>query len=100
MRVFVESDMTVCPDGHTLNLSAGETVEGPLARYLANSGCAVTVEEDDRPAPAADAGAEPDVPSHIPGSGSPEQETTSESQAAPEQETAPEPEPAEPDAAS
>lgn len=95
MRVFVESNMTVCPDGHTLNLSAGETIEGPLARYLADSGCAVTIEEDDRPAPATDAGAEPDVTSHVPGSGSTEQGTAPE----PELEVA-EPAVTEPDAAS
>lgn len=53
MRVFVEEDMTVCPDGHTLALRAGEVAEGPLARYLVASGCNVTVEEDDAPAPGA-----------------------------------------------
>jgi len=47
MRVCVDSDMTVCFEGHTLSLGAGEVVEGPLARYLAASDCEVTVEEDD-----------------------------------------------------
>jgi hypothetical protein len=53
MRVYVEEDMTVCLDGHVLPLRAGETVEGPLARYLLDGDCNVTVEEDDSPAPAA-----------------------------------------------
>lgn len=47
MRVCVDSDMTVCFEGHTLSLGAGEVTEGPLARYLAASDCEVTVEEDD-----------------------------------------------------
>lgn len=52
MRVFVEEDMTVCPDGQLLVLRAGDIVDGPAARWLVATGCAVTVEEDD-PAPAA-----------------------------------------------
>lgn len=50
MRVTVDEDVTVCPDGHLLTFRAGQTVEGPVATYLAESGCAVTVETDDRPA--------------------------------------------------
>lgn len=52
MRVTVDEDVTVCPDSHLLEFKAGETVEGPVATYLVESGCAVTVEADDRPAPA------------------------------------------------
>lgn len=98
MRVFVESDMTVCPDGHTLNLRAGETAEGPLARFLVASNCDVTIEEDE-PAPVVTA---PDAVSHVPGSGEGEQEAAD--QQAPESDPASgavqEPEPAaEPEAA-
>lgn len=80
MRVFVESDMTVCPDGHTLNLHAGETAEGPLARFLVASNCNVTIEEDD-PAPAT---AEPEHVSHVPG-GAGEQEAAGEQETGGEQ---------------
>lgn len=66
MRVYVEHDMTVNHNTNVVTLKAGEVVEGPLAVYLVESNCAVTIEQDDRPA------AEP-VPaaeeSHTPGSG-------------------------------
>ena len=50
MRVIVDEDVTVCPDGHLLQFKAGQSVEGPPAVYLVESGCPVTVETDDRPA--------------------------------------------------
>lgn len=48
MRVYVEADMTVCHGYHVVSLRAGQVVEGPLAVYLAESGCEVTIEHDDR----------------------------------------------------
>lgn len=50
MRVRVEQDMTVNHHFHVVSLKAGQTVEGPLAVYLVESDCDVTIEQDDRPA--------------------------------------------------
>lgn len=52
MRVYVEHDMTVCHVSNVVTLAAGAIVESPLADYLVESGCEVTIEQDDRPAPA------------------------------------------------
>lgn len=76
MRVYVEHDMTVNHNTNVVTLKAGEIVEGPLAVYLVESNCDVTIESDDRPAAAADQ--PPAAPaageSHTPGSGEPEAE--------------------------
>lgn len=77
MRVYVEHDMTVNHDTNVVTLKAGQIVEGPLAVYLVESGCDVTIEQDDRPAPAVEtassgtgdgAGAPDGEQSHTPGS--------------------------------
>jgi len=51
MRVHVDQDMTVNHNSHVVTLKAGQVVDGPLAVYLVESNCAVTIEEDDRPSP-------------------------------------------------
>jgi hypothetical protein len=48
MRVYVEHDMTVNHNTNVVTLKAGEIVEGPLAVYLVESDCDVTIESDDR----------------------------------------------------
>lgn len=72
MRVYVEHDMTVNHISNVVSLKAGDIVEGPLAVYLVESNCDVTVE--DVPAAVnleqAPAGEE----SHTPGSGEPDAE--------------------------
>lgn len=74
MRVYVEHDMTVNHNTNVVTLKAGEIVEGPLAVYLVESNCDVTIEQDDRPAttpaPApAETGSAAGEESHTPGSG-------------------------------
>ena len=71
MRVYVEHDMTVNHNTNVVSLRAGQIVEGPLAVYLVESDCDVTIEQDDRPAGAAETGSAPapDDQSHTPGSG-------------------------------
>jgi hypothetical protein len=79
MRVYVEHDMTVNHNTNVVTLHAGQIVEGPLAVYLVESNCDVTIESDDRPAaesaPVESTPAEPAAPtveqSHTPGSGEP-----------------------------
>ena len=51
MRVYVEHDMTVNHNTNVVTLKGGEVVEGPLAAYLVESGCDVTIEEDERSKP-------------------------------------------------
>jgi hypothetical protein len=47
MRVRIDEDMKVCPNGQMLELKAGEEHDGPLAVWLAgDSGCRVTVLEE------------------------------------------------------
>jgi hypothetical protein len=100
MRVYVEHDMTVNHNTNVVTLKAGEIVEGPLAVYLVESNCDVTIESDDRPAPPVEAtpvetGTGSGEQSHTPGSG--EQPAPDPAQSA---ETAPEvAPPAEPGAA-
>lgn len=93
MRVYVEHDMTVNHVSNVVVLKAGEIVEGPLAVYLVESNCDVTIEQDDRPAadpapkqqptqgdekspsdpdPAPEDGETPDQESHTPSGESPE----------------------------
>jgi hypothetical protein len=55
VRITVTEAMSVYPNGQYLSLAAGQKLEGPLAAWLIDSGCAVTVEKDDRPKPAAPA---------------------------------------------
>jgi hypothetical protein len=55
MRVYVEHDMTVNHNTNVVTLKAGQIVEGPLAVYLVESNCDVTIESDDRPAPPVEA---------------------------------------------
>jgi hypothetical protein len=50
MRVYVEHDMTVNHNTSVMTLKAGQIVEGPLAVFLVESDCDVTIEQDDRPA--------------------------------------------------
>jgi hypothetical protein len=84
MRVYVEHDMTVNHNTSVVTLKAGQIVEGPLAVYLVESDCNVTIEQDDRPAPVAEqtpaeeadpkgapveTGATPGEESHTPGAG-------------------------------
>lgn len=102
MRVYVEHDMTVNHVSNVVTLKAGEIVEGPLAVYLVESNCDVTIEQDDRPAATAEPAAEtPETPvetgaeSHTPGSGE-----QAEGETAPDPEATPADEaPAEPGAA-
>lgn len=55
VRVKVVKPITVCPNGQYLELVAGQIVEGPVAEWLIDqSGCEIAVEQDDRPAPAAE----------------------------------------------
>lgn len=35
VRVTVNEDITVCPNGHYLQLAAGQAIEGPVAEWLA-----------------------------------------------------------------
>lgn len=94
MRVYVEHDMTVCHLYHVVELKAGTVVESPLADYLVESGCDVTVED----APAPEQAAEQQAPesgnggapateeeSHTPGSGEPaaEEQTAADETAEP-----------------
>lgn len=93
MRVYVEHDMTVNHNTSVITLKAGQVVEGPLAVFLVESDCAVTIEQDDRPAadpapeqqptqgdekspsgsdPAPEGDETPDQESHTPGAESPE----------------------------
>lgn len=105
MRVYVEHDMTVNHNTNVVTLKGGEIVEGPLAVYLVESNCDVTIEQDDRPAadpapeqpsqdgekqaagtdpnPTPEGGATPDQESHTPGAESPEagQESTEQPEA-------------------
>jgi hypothetical protein len=76
MRVYVEHDMTVNHSTSVVSLKAGQIIEGPLAVYLVESNCNVTIEQDDRPAQADPASAVPveavaptGEESHTPGSG-------------------------------
>lgn len=64
VRVTVKKAISVCPNGQFLEFKAGETVEGPVAIWLIDqSGCEITIEQDDRPALAAevDRTADPDT---------------------------------------
>jgi hypothetical protein len=88
MRVYVEHDMTVCHVSQVIELKAGTVVDSPLADYLVESDCDVTIEQDDSPAPApvaVPASIETVTPpaeeSHTPGSG--EQDEAPESAAEP-----------------
>jgi hypothetical protein len=79
MRVYVEHDMTVNHNTNVVTLKGGEIVEGPLAVYLVESNCDVTIEQDDRPAPApeqtpTETGETGGEESHTPGSGEPDPE--------------------------
>lgn len=79
MRVYVEHDMTVCHVSNVVTLKAGQIVEGPLATYLVDSGCNVTVEDAPAPPSAAEGqqgagGAASTQESHTPGSGETENE--------------------------
>lgn len=76
MRVYVEHDMTVCHVSNVVELKAGQIVESPLADYLVESDCDVTIED----APAApvtpeSTPVEAEVPaveeSHTPSTGEP-----------------------------
>lgn len=74
MRVYVEHDMTVNHVSNVVTLKAGEIIEGPLAAYLVESNCDVTIESDDRPAPeteppAGDAGEPVGQEPNVPGDG-------------------------------
>lgn len=74
MRVYVEHDMTVNHNTSVVSLKAGQIIEGPLAVYLVESNCNVTIEQDDRPAqaveqPPAESDVTGDEQSHTPGSG-------------------------------
>lgn len=73
MRVYVEHDMTVNHNTNVVTLKAGEIVEGPLAVYLVESNCDVTVEDVPAAVNLEQPPAEPGVPageeSHTPGSG-------------------------------
>jgi hypothetical protein len=86
MRVYVEHDMTVNHNTNVVTLKAGEIVEGPLAVYLVESNCDVTVE--DVPAatnveqPSTETGETGSEESHTPGSGEPDTEPTAEPGAA------------------
>ncbi|NUP49004.1 MAG: hypothetical protein HOW97_17115 [Catenulispora sp.] len=78
MRVYVEHDMTVCHVSQVIELKAGALVESPLADYLVESGCDVTIESDDRPAAApaptpVDTGGSTGEQSHTPGAAEHEQ---------------------------
>jgi hypothetical protein len=80
MRVYVEHDMTVNHNTSVVTLKAGQIVEGPLAIYLVESDCDVTIEQDDRPgapvAPVESTPVETAAPtaeeSHTPGGEQPE----------------------------
>jgi len=102
MRVYVEHDMTVNHNTSVVSLKAGQIVEGPLAAYLVESDCNVTIEQDDRPAPAPDqapaeqalietgeTGETGGEESHTPGSGEPDPEPASAEQAEPTAEPGP-----------
>lgn len=83
MRVYVEHDMTVNHVSNVVTLKAGDVVEGPLAVYLVESNCDVTIEQDDRPAGAPEsAPVETDTSaveeSHTPGGGEPDAEDVTE----------------------
>lgn len=53
VRVKVIEAVSVYPNGQFITLAAGDVVDGPLAEWLIDqSGCAITVEQDDRPASA------------------------------------------------
>lgn len=52
VRVTVNEAMRVFPQGQHIELAAGQVVEGPIAAWLIDYDCPVTVEQDDRPAPA------------------------------------------------
>jgi hypothetical protein len=101
MRVYVEHDMTVNHNTNVVTLKGGEIVEGPLAVYLVESNCDVTIEQDDRPAPAPEQTPTEQTPvetgaeeSHTPGSGEPDPEPAGAEQAEQAEPTA-EPGPAE-----
>lgn len=50
VRVTVIKAVNVCPNGQYLELKAGQTVEGPVAIWLIDqSGCEITIQQDDRP---------------------------------------------------
>jgi len=79
MRVYVEHDMTVNHSTNVVTLKAGEIVEGPLAVYLVESNCDVTIEQDDRPtaeeaAAPVETGAPAGEESHTPGRSEPDPE--------------------------
>lgn len=94
MRVYVEADMTVNHNTNVVTLKAGQVVEGPLAVFLVESDCAVTIEHDDRPG--ATLAAEE---SHTPGaapSGDGSEQTLEGPEGSEEQPEAADQEPAEP----
>jgi hypothetical protein len=79
MRVYVEHDMTVNHNTSVVTLKAGQIVEGPLAVYLVESDCDVTIESGDLSAPVPEEAPVEQVPvetvteeSHTPGGEQPE----------------------------